>query len=291
MTELFIKNILTEILFDNKICESFEDQSIVNYLYEELLLDRLLYGEPITVPELRKILHDKIVHFEFIKLDGEVRDVPRGTTMMKYVPHSQQPKGIRPSSKKVATFYDLQKHDWRSVSQKSKEIVLKKDEQTGKPIVMVKDKPDNGGDIAVKPEKLIEPTKAGQPEQPILTVNGKPPEAPIAEPEEKPEVSKVKPVEKSEGEKRYYFINPVTNTTKIMDITPKDVIKKLKELGKNWKLETEKDYKNREDEIEDLTSKEPAEVKKLEPKKTNPSLHNIINKGNKDLDNIEASEL
>ena len=154
MTEFIIKNILSELLFDNRICESVEDQMIVNYFYEELLLERLLYGEPVTVPELRKLLHNKILNFEFIKLDGEVRPA-KGTTMMKYIPQSDHPKGIRPSSPKVATFYDLMKKDWRSVSQRSKEIVLKKSEETGKPVVMVKDKPE-GAEVA--PESDIIPT-------------------------------------------------------------------------------------------------------------------------------------
>ena len=77
MTEFLIKNILSEELFENRICESLDDQAIVNYLYEELLLDRLLYGQPITVPELRALLHKKILNFQFIKLNGEIRD--RGT--------------------------------------------------------------------------------------------------------------------------------------------------------------------------------------------------------------------
>lgn len=140
MTEQFIKQILTEELFGYRICESVQDVHIVNFFYDELLLEKLLYGEPISVPELRKLLRQKIVNFEFIKLDGEVRPA-KGTTMMKYIPPKDHPKGIRPSSPKVATFFDLDKDAWRSVSKRSKEIVLKKDKETGKPIVVVKDAP------------------------------------------------------------------------------------------------------------------------------------------------------
>lgn len=236
MSELLIKNILSEILFENRICESLQNQQIINYLYKELLLEKLLYGEPVTVPELRKILHNKIVNFEFIKLDGEIRPA-KGTTMMKYIPQIQHPKGIRPSSPKVATFYDLKKRDWRSVSQRSKEIVLKKDEDTGKPVIMVKDKPTGGGNIAVKPEK------------PIGTIDGKP--------VEKPEISKVKPIEKTEVEDRFYFINPKTGASLIMDATPKDVIKKLKVLGRDWRLATENEYKEHEEAIEKVSGEEP----------------------------------
>jgi len=163
MTEFVIKNILSELLFESRICESFEDKQVVDFYYKELLLERLLYGQPLNIKELRTLLRQKILNFEFIKLDGEIRPA-RGTTMMKYVPQSQHPKGIRPSSPKVATFYDLDKKDWRSVSEKSKEIVLKQDEVTKKPIVMVKDKPEDGeGEVAVTDKKPITPTSTTTP--------------------------------------------------------------------------------------------------------------------------------
>ena len=139
MTVEFLKTILTEELFGCKVCESTNDAQIVNYFYNRFLLEKLLYGEPVSVPELRKLLRKKIVNFEFIKLDGNVRPA-QGTTMMKYIPPSDHPKGIRPSSDKVATFFDLDKDAWRSVSRRSKELVLKKDEKTDKPIIVVKDK-------------------------------------------------------------------------------------------------------------------------------------------------------
>ena len=139
MKEITIKNILSEELFGNRICESIEDQEIVDFFYKEFLLEKFLWGEPISVPELRKLLRKKIVNFEFIKLDGHIRPA-KGTTMMKYIPPEDHPKGIRPSSDAVATFFDLDKDAWRSVSKKSKEIVLKKDEETEKPIVVVRDK-------------------------------------------------------------------------------------------------------------------------------------------------------
>jgi len=146
MTEQFLKNILTQELFGTRVCENTEDIQLVNLFYHELLLEKLLYGEPISVPELRKLLRKKIVNFEFIKLNGEVRPA-KGTTMMKYIPPKDHPKGIRPSSPKVATFFDLDKDAWRSVSKRSKELVLKKDEETDKPIVVVRDK----SKVKVKP--------------------------------------------------------------------------------------------------------------------------------------------
>jgi hypothetical protein len=152
MTEQIIKNILAEELFGSRICESVEDQEILQMFYEELtpLFEKFLWGEPISVPELRKLLRKSIVNFEFIKLNGDVRPA-RGTTMMKYIPKEDHPKGIRPSSDSVATFFDLDKDAWRSVSKKSKEIVLKKDEEKNRPIVVVKDKDEElekkGGEI------------------------------------------------------------------------------------------------------------------------------------------------
>jgi len=180
MTEQLIKAILTEELYGSSICESAEQFSDINYLYETLMLEKLLFGEPVTVPELRKILHNKIVNFEFIKLDGAVRPA-RGTTMMKYIPPADHPKGIRPSSPKVATFFDLTKDAWRSVSQKSREIVLKKDEETGKPVVVVQPK-------GKKPEeKPIEEPEVEVPE-PEVEVPEVPPTPPVPEKPEKPEV-------------------------------------------------------------------------------------------------------
>lgn len=161
MTQFIIKNILAEELFGSRICEKLEDREIVDFFYKELLCEKFLYGEPITVPELRKILRKKILNFEFIKLDGEVRPA-RGTTMMKYIPDEDHPKGIRPSSPKVATFFDLDKMAWRSVSQRSKEIVLKKDEENNRPIVVVKDvdkdlDKDPEGKTVEKPETEEKP--------------------------------------------------------------------------------------------------------------------------------------
>ncbi len=163
MTEFIIKSILSEELFGQRLCESLEDQQIVEYFYRELLLEKFLFGEPITVPELRKLLRQKIVNFEFIKLDGEVRPA-EGTTMMKYIPKKDHPKGIRPSSPKVATFFDLDKMAWRSVSQRSKEIVLKKDEEKGRPVVVVQDKDREA--TKVPKEKPVEKPKVEPVEKP-----------------------------------------------------------------------------------------------------------------------------
>lgn len=156
LNEVLIKSALAQVLFGNKLSESSEEQKIVDYFYDELLLEKILVGEPASVPELRKLLRNKILNFEFIKLDGDVRPA-RGTTMMKYIPKKDHPKGIRPSSPKVATFFDLEKKAWRSVSQRSKEIVLKHAFGEKKPVFVVRDK--DGGSQAEKPEPVVdEPT-------------------------------------------------------------------------------------------------------------------------------------
>ena len=40
MTERLIKNILSEELFNTRICESLEQQLILNFMYKELLLEK-----------------------------------------------------------------------------------------------------------------------------------------------------------------------------------------------------------------------------------------------------------
>jgi len=161
MTEEFIKNILTETLFGYKVCENQQDLNIVNYFYSNLLLEKLLHGESLNIQELRKLLRKKIVNFEFIKIDGSVRPA-KGTLMMKYIPPRDHPKGIRPSSPKVATFFDLDKDAWRSVSRRSKEIVLKKDEKTDKPIIVVKDKSKVKVKPVAKERESVDPIEQGK---------------------------------------------------------------------------------------------------------------------------------
>lgn len=237
MTELLIKNILAEELFGTRICESLEDQQIVDYFYKEFLLEKLLYGEPISVPELRKLLRNKIVNFEFIKLDGDVRPA-RGTTMMKYIPAKDHPKGIRPSSDKVATFFDLDKDAWRSVSRRSKEIVLKKDEEKGKPIVVVKD----------KSKEMIK-----KKEEPV-----------VKKPEERPEE---KPVERRG---LYHFRNEKTGEKLDIQLTPTEALNKLNKLGYDWYLISQKEFQKEQERerIEAEKSKRPiTTIKKPEEPK------------------------
>lgn len=159
MNRFLIKNLITEILFGNAICESLADRHFVGVVYKTIkgdqLLEKLLVGEPVSIPELRKLLHTKILNFEFIKIDGEIRPA-RGTTMMKYIPQSDHPKGIRASSPRVATFFDLDKKAWRSVSKRSKEVVMKTAGEDRKPVFVVKNKDQEVPDLKIKDLDYVE---------------------------------------------------------------------------------------------------------------------------------------
>ncbi|HRT03093.1 MAG TPA: SH3 beta-barrel fold-containing protein [Candidatus Diapherotrites archaeon] len=159
-SEWVIKNILSEILFNKRFCESVNESNLISFIYDYLYEAKILSGEPISVPELRKLLKNSIVNFEFIKLNGDVRPA-KGTTILKYIPLKDRPKGVRPSYDSVATFFDLDKKEWRSVSKKSKEIVLKKEKEKDRQIVIVKDKEksfkkDNSGIQKVSSENIKE---------------------------------------------------------------------------------------------------------------------------------------
>jgi len=78
---------------------------------------------PIQPEELRRELNKRVVHFAFKKLDGTLRTA-NGTTNLASVPHDKHPKGARPASQKVVTFFDLDKREWRSISATQEIFVL-----------------------------------------------------------------------------------------------------------------------------------------------------------------------
>jgi len=211
LNKFIIKRTLTDILFGNKITESIQDNQIIDYLYSVLICESLLWGEPLTINELKNILRKKIVNFEFIKLDGTVRPA-KGSTNLKYVPRVNWPKGTAPEAtvkrlKKVATFYDLMKKEWRSVSNRSKEIVLKKDIEKKKSIVVVVDKPkgmDKEKEIIKKITKNIDNKK-----------------------------------------KLLHFRNMITGATIDYNITQTEAENKIKQLGKNWEILSDEELKNK----------------------------------------------
>jgi hypothetical protein len=71
-----------------------------------------LQTEPNT---LRSRLREGVVQFAFEKLDGSLRTAI-GTTNLSSIPTESHPQGVRESSEKVVTFFDMEKKEWRSVS-------------------------------------------------------------------------------------------------------------------------------------------------------------------------------
>ena len=243
MNKQFLKNILSEELFGSRINESLDQENLVSFFYDELLLEKLLIGEPISIEELRKILNNKVINFEFVKLDGDVRPA-RGTTMMKHIPPKDHPDGLHPSSDKVATFFDLTKGAWRSVSNKSKEVVLKKDPETGKLKVQVSDK---------KPKE--EPIKPSMPKEkdvekrPIVPVA-----KPIVKPSIRPEVIPPTPspadVEPGFEEKPLDIKDPTISADDVRDediIVPGSDVVKLPELPPEEEIPETPELPPRED--------------------------------------------
>ena len=69
-----------------------------------------------TTPEtLKSKLKEGAVQFAFRKLDGSLRTAI-GTTNLSSIPAESHPRGVRESSDKVVTFFDVEKREWRSVS-------------------------------------------------------------------------------------------------------------------------------------------------------------------------------
>lgn len=64
---------------------------------------------------LKSALQNGVAKFAFVKKDGTLR-FALGTLKLDLIPNSDHPKGVRPASEKVVTFFDLEKTSWRSVS-------------------------------------------------------------------------------------------------------------------------------------------------------------------------------
>lgn len=75
----------------------------------------------ITPLQLKELLKEGIVEFQFKKVDGTLRP-SRGTTCNNNIPVSAQAKGGTTPGEKIA-FYDLEKLGWRSVSMDSEIFV------------------------------------------------------------------------------------------------------------------------------------------------------------------------
>lgn len=80
-------------------------------------------GNKVNADELRIMLHEGNVHFQFVKSNGELREAT-GTTLLDNVPSDSHPKGVRDSSSNVIVFFDLDKGEWRSVKRDSEIYIL-----------------------------------------------------------------------------------------------------------------------------------------------------------------------
>ena len=65
--------------------------------------------------KLRKAMHNGIVRFRFIKLNGEVREA-LGTLHPLLIPADAAPKGTRTAAPQYTSipFFDLEKQEWRA---------------------------------------------------------------------------------------------------------------------------------------------------------------------------------
>ena len=66
-----------------------------------------------NVEELKAMLHEGIVEFEFIKKDGSVRNA-KGTLLAEYLPASNGNTPARKKNDNVQVYYDLDKKSFRS---------------------------------------------------------------------------------------------------------------------------------------------------------------------------------
>lgn len=70
---------------------------------------------PVSPEELRRALHVGVTQFAFRKVNGDLR-IAVGTTNLDIVPPTNHPTG-RGARKRSVTFFDVQKQEWRSVSE------------------------------------------------------------------------------------------------------------------------------------------------------------------------------
>ena len=66
-----------------------------------------------SVEELKQMLHEGIVNFEFVKKDGSVRSA-KGTLLSEYLPAQKENTTPRKHNENVVVYYDLEKKAFRS---------------------------------------------------------------------------------------------------------------------------------------------------------------------------------
>lgn len=67
-----------------------------------------------SVDELKSMLHEGIVEFEFIKKDGSVRSA-KGTLLKEYLPAPKANSTPHKKSDNVLVYFDLDKNEYRSM--------------------------------------------------------------------------------------------------------------------------------------------------------------------------------
>ena len=71
-----------------------------------------------SVEDLKQMLHEGIVNFEFVKKDGSVRSA-KGTLLAEYLPAPKEGGASRKHSENVVVYFDLEKKAFRSFVKES----------------------------------------------------------------------------------------------------------------------------------------------------------------------------
>lgn len=71
-----------------------------------------------SVEDLKQMLHEGIVNFEFIKKDGSVRQA-KGTLLAEHLPALKENDKSRKPSENVVVYFDMEKQSWRSFVKES----------------------------------------------------------------------------------------------------------------------------------------------------------------------------
>ena len=71
-----------------------------------------------SVEELKEMLKNDIVEFEFIKKDGSVRTA-KGTLMAEHLPPLKENNNSRKPNENVVVYFDMEKQSWRSFVKES----------------------------------------------------------------------------------------------------------------------------------------------------------------------------
>lgn len=71
-----------------------------------------------SVDDLKQMLHEGIVNFEFIKKDGSVRSA-KGTLLAEHLPATKEGATSRKHNENVVVYFDMEKQAFRSFSKES----------------------------------------------------------------------------------------------------------------------------------------------------------------------------